>query len=83
MDIYYPRCGCISNHGIAGFYLRRQKKAAFYLDLAFLVLTSTLSITDEVRIYDLFSLIISLAGIVCLLISRSLYLNPADSDRSD
>lgn len=75
--------GASATLGLLVFLLHRRKKGAFYLLLVILVILGTLSITDEVGIYDLFTLIVSLAAIVLLLINRSWYLSPADLNRSD
>ena len=60
--------------GILFFLLRMQKKWAFYASLLVLTVISVLSISDQVGLLDWISLIVSLAAIGMLLISRSWYL---------
>jgi len=63
--------------GFLVFLLNKRKKAAFYIVVGVLALIVTLSITDEVGVFDLFILIISFAAIVLLVMNRSWYLSSA------
>ena len=69
--------------GFLVFFLNKRKKAAFYIVLGVLALIGTLSITDEVGVFDLFTLIISFAAIVLLLVNRSWYLSSADTKQKE
>ena len=66
--------------GFLVFFLNKRKKAAFFIVLGVLALIGTLSITDEVGVFDLFILIISFAAIVLLVMNRSWYPCSADTE---
>ena len=69
--------------GILVFCLIRRVKWAYTITVILLILLAVLSITDEVGVLDLFSLMISLAGFILLLINRDWYLDLISPDQGD
>jgi lysylphosphatidylglycerol synthetase-like protein (DUF2156 family) len=55
-------------------YLVRRTKWAYYATLVLIGVIGVLSITDEVGAFDLFTLIISLAAFLLLILNRNWYL---------
>lgn len=57
------------------FFLRKRDRLAFYLGCALMVLVTFLSITDQVGLVDVFTLLTSLATLGLMLKDRAWYLH--------
>jgi hypothetical protein len=63
-------------------FLKRRNRFAFYFGVILLAIIAILSITDEFGPPDLFTLLISLAGLGLMLKDRAWYLQSGDSPPS-
>ena len=61
--------------------LRKRNRWGFYFGLALLALIAVLSITDEVGLLDVLSLLVSLAPLILLIRDRKWYLRKAPQDQ--
>jgi hypothetical protein len=66
----------ISAMALAGiaFLLRRRSRFAYYVGLALLALIAVLSITDQVGLLDLFTLLVNLVALGLMVKDRAWYL---------